>query len=73
MNMAVEHVAALVYHRNRHTINVFVWPAKTATPESTEDLRGYTVINHDANGLHYCVVSDLNAKELGDFAKLLGK
>jgi anti-sigma factor RsiW len=70
--LAGQTVAALVYHRNRHTINVFVWPAKTATPESTKDLRGYTVINRDANGLHYCIVSDLNAKELGDFANLLG-
>lgn len=66
-------VAALVYHRNQHTINVFVWPAKTAKPETAEDRRGYSIINRDVNGLHYCVVSDLNAKELTEFANLLAE
>jgi len=70
-------VAALVYKRNQqtnspgHTINVFVWPAKNAGAETTESLRGYNIINLDLNGLHYCVVSDLNMKELAEFAKLL--
>jgi len=67
-------VAALVYNRNKHTINVFVWPAKTATATATiQERRGYTVINRDANGLHYCVVSDLNAKELQEFRNLLAQ
>jgi anti-sigma factor RsiW len=66
-------VAALVYHRNQHTINVFVWPAKNKAPETSGERRGYSVINRDVNGLHYCIVSDLNAKELGDFANLLAE
>lgn len=66
-------VAALVYKRNQHTINVFVWPAKTSAADEIKNRRGYTVINRDLNGLHYCIVSDLNAKELADFANLLGK
>jgi len=65
-------VAALVYQRNKHTINAFVWPAKTASPNSVQEHRGYTVINRDINGLHYCIVSDLNGKELQEFANLLG-
>jgi anti-sigma factor RsiW len=65
-------VAALVYNRNKHTINAFVWPAKTAAATTTiQERRGYTVINRDANGLHYCIVSDLNAKELQEFGNLL--
>jgi hypothetical protein len=52
---------------------VFVWPAKSAIPETTEERRGYSIINRDVNGLHYLIVSDLNAKELGDFAKLFGE
>jgi anti-sigma factor RsiW len=65
-------VAALVYQRNKHTINAFVWPAKNATGNTIQERRGYTVINRDAHGLHYCIVSDLNGKELQEFAKLFG-
>ena len=66
-------VAALVYRHNKHFINVFIWPAQTANAGQTENVRGYSIINRDANGFHYCLVSDLNEKELGDLADLLGK
>ncbi|HSY74172.1 MAG TPA: anti-sigma factor [Dongiaceae bacterium] len=66
-------VAALVYRRNKHLINVFVWPAQGANTGKTENLRGYSVISRDVNGFHYCLVSDLNEKELGELADLLGK
>jgi len=65
-------VVALVYRRNQHPINVFVWPAKKAATPTTEERRGYSIINRDLNGLHYCIVSDLNGTELGEFADLLG-
>jgi anti-sigma factor RsiW len=66
-------VVALVYRRNRHTINVFVWPAKKSATSTIEDRRGYSIINRNLNGLHYCVVSDLNGKDLSDFTKLFGE
>jgi anti-sigma factor RsiW len=68
-------VAALVYRRNKHFINVFVWPVTGANELSPEpkNLRGFWVINRPANGLQYCLVSDLNEKELGELADLLGK
>ena len=66
-------VAALVYRHNKHVINVFVWPDAAAATAKTENLRGYFVINCGANGLHYCLVSDLNEKELGGLAALLMK
>jgi anti-sigma factor RsiW len=66
-------IAALVYRRNKHFINVFVWPAGKNSPEQIETVRGYVVINRDANGLHYCLVSDLNETELSELAGLLGK
>src|SRR5438094_6887678 len=68
-------VAALVYRRNKHFINVFVWPVQN-TGNGTSDLqkhRGYSVINRDADGLRYCVVFDLNEKELAEFANLFGR
>jgi anti-sigma factor RsiW len=64
-------VAALVYRRNKHLINVFVWPSRNAGDGGTGTLRGYSVINRDARELHYCLVSDLNEKELRDLADLL--
>jgi len=66
-------VAALVYRRNKHFINVFVWPAghSGGGKVAIKDRRGYSVINRETIGLHYCLVSDLNAKELAELANLL--
>jgi len=64
-------VAALVYRRNKHPINVFIWPAKNVAPATSEGYHGYSVIGRDANGMHYCFVSDLNATELNELARLL--
>jgi hypothetical protein len=58
------------HRRNQRTINVFAWPAKSATADTTQDRRGYSVINRNINGLHYPIVSDLNTKELTEFAAL---
>lgn len=68
-------VAALVYRRNQHYINVFAWPADHAAGEKTgtESHRGFNLISRDANGLHYVLVSDLNPGELGELADLVGK
>jgi anti-sigma factor RsiW len=67
-------VAALVYQRNKHFINVFMWPTPiTGDGKSvTEIRRGYSVINRETGGFHYCLVSDLNEKELEELARLFG-
>lgn len=67
-------VAALVYRRDRHLINVFVWPpvSDVGRKSKVERLRGYCVINREANGLHYCLVSDLNESALLKLAELFG-
>ncbi len=64
--------AALVYQRNKHFINVLVWhsDARDRSPESLERL-GYHLIHWVDNGRSVWVVSDLNAKELHEFAELL--
>jgi anti-sigma factor RsiW len=65
-------VAALVYRLNRHTINVFVWPA---TGESTEPsfavLQGFNVAHWRGDGMQFWAVSDVNAGELRNVARLL--
>src|SRR6185436_17555679 len=55
-------VAVLVYQRNKHFINVFVSPTESSGRGklTLEKRRGYSVINRETGGLHYCLVSDLN-------------
>jgi anti-sigma factor RsiW len=66
-------VAALVYQYKKHFINAFVWPSAkaNATAPVLENDRGYSVINFDANGFHYCLVSDAEGKALNEFGDLL--
>jgi anti-sigma factor RsiW len=68
-------VAALVYQRHKHTINVFVWPAVSAqerfAPATTQ--QGFHVVHFDHAGMTYWAVSDLNAEELGSFARMLAR
>jgi anti-sigma factor RsiW len=62
-------VAALVYHRRLHTVNLFVWPAKdTAERSFVKD--GFTVTEWSRSGLRYAAVSDIPAAELREFRKL---
>jgi len=66
-------VAALVYMRRLHVINVFVWPTtgadRAAAPAATR--QGYHVLHGVRGQMTFWVVSDLNADELAQFARLL--
>lgn len=65
-------IAALVYGRGKHIINVFLWPQEGADEGITQSVRqGYQVLQWRASGMRHVAVSDLNATELGQFAKLL--
>lgn len=59
-------VAALVYRRHGHAINVFVWP-DTAGAHMAKARDGYNLLNWTADGLTYWAVSDLNTVELKEF------
>ncbi len=64
-------VAALLYKRSQHPINVFEWPGgQGSTPESSS-LRGYNIIRWSQAGMAFWVVSDLNATELGEFVRYM--
>jgi len=64
-------VAALVYKRQSHVINLFVWPTSadaTATAIRTASSRdGYNIENWRAGGLNFWAVSDGNADDLARF------
>lgn len=68
-------VAALIYHRQKHPINLFVWPASqpTDTGLETATRNGYHLIHWVRGGMNYWAISDLNAAELQEFAQDLRK
>jgi anti-sigma factor RsiW len=65
-------VAALVYQRRKHTINLFIWPSSTgdlAAPR-TAKLQGFHILEWTRSGMTFCAVSDLNEAELQEFVLL---
>jgi anti-sigma factor RsiW len=64
-------VAALVYHRRAHIINVFIYPSTARMDPAQSQRRGYNIIHWAGEGMEYWAVSDLNASELQELVKLL--
>jgi anti-sigma factor RsiW len=63
--------AAIVYRRNQHVINALVWPAHTPDQSIRNGVeQGYHFIETVHGGMEFWIVSDLNADELTQFAKL---
>jgi len=68
-------VAALVYQRRLHPINLFVWiaPQKYAEKASPQTRQGYNILIWARDGMTYCAISDVAADEMQTFAALLEK
>src|SRR2546425_4342612 len=65
-------VAALVYGRRQHLINVFLWPAtRGAAGAATETRQGYHVLHWATPDDTHWAVSDLGLAELREFEQLL--
>jgi anti-sigma factor RsiW len=66
-------VAALVYKRREHFINLFVWPAKDQTDRPVRSLghQSYRISHWDRSGMSFWAISDLNAEEFAEFVRLL--
>lgn len=66
-------VAALVYQRRQHFINVLVWPAKSSSKSTTQASvsQGYNLVRWTNAGMEFWAVSDLNLAELQQFVQLL--
>ena len=66
-------VAALVYQRQKHVINLFIWPADPGSPNSMQVLnrQGYNLVRWVEGGMTYWAVSDLNPPELEEFIRLI--
>ena len=67
-------VAALVYQRRKHSINLFIWPStRSDQAEQQFSNHGYNIIHWTRSGASYWAVSDVNSADLGEFAKLVSR
>jgi anti-sigma factor RsiW len=71
-HVAGQPVAALVYQRRLHPIDVYIWPAGDRTAATdTRSIRGFQVRHWIRNGMSLWAVSDLNDGELDEFVRAL--
>ena len=66
-------VAALVYSRRQHVINVVLWPTARggALGPTTQTRQGYHLLHWNTPAYAYWVVSDLGLTELREFSRLV--
>ncbi len=66
-------VAALIYQRHKHFVNLFIWPAPRSsnTTEKPAVRQGYNLIHWNQSGMTFWAVSDLNPAELREFVELI--
>ena len=66
-------VAALVYQRRLHYINLFVWPSSDPRSEKVlqEKREGYNLLDWNQDGMTFWAVSDLANDEMQALARLL--
>jgi anti-sigma factor RsiW len=61
-------VAAIVYQRGRHTINLFVWPQGHGDDiDQSRQSQGYGLRHWRSGGMTYWAVSDVNPADLALF------
>ena len=64
-------VAALVYQRRKHFINLFVWPSTEQSAQQAVMRQGYNLIHWTHAGMTFWAASDLNYGEFNDFVRLI--
>jgi anti-sigma factor RsiW len=66
-------VAALLYQRRKHSINLFIWPSSpgdgAAPTKATQ--QGFHMTRWTSSGMTFWAVSDLNEGELQEFVRLV--
>jgi anti-sigma factor RsiW len=69
--LAHRRVAALVYRRRQHIIDLFIWPTSSAGAEGPSSRDGYNVVHWTSGSMTYWAVSDVSLPELEHFRDLL--
>jgi anti-sigma factor RsiW len=65
-------VAAIIYQRRKHYINLFIWPSDNKSlHENLYNENGYHVLGWKKSGMNYLAVSELGEKELKDFVEMI--
>jgi mycothiol system anti-sigma-R factor len=66
-------VAALIYQRRKHFINVFVWPdsAGSSSTQTITPRQGYNMMRWSRGGFQFWAASDVSAQDLAEFVHLL--
>ena len=63
-------VAALVYQRRKHLINLFIWPQQAGSSPLLRARQGYNVIHWNQGGMALWAISDVNLQDLREFQRL---
>jgi len=63
-------VAALAYGRDKHIIDLFIWPDSENLTPSSAARNGYNVVHWSSGGMNFWAVSDLEPGQLRDFVQL---
>ena len=64
-------VAALVYQRRKHLINLFIWPEHASSNIELRTLRGYNLVHWHQGGMAHWAVSDVNPGDLRELQRLV--
>jgi len=65
-------VAAIIYQRRKHYINLFIWPSETESLHGQlYNLNGYHALGWTKSGMNYLAVSELGEKELREFVQMI--
>ena len=67
-------VAALVYGRRKHVVNVFVWPTSEPDVSARSGSHlGYQWVGWRKGGMEFCAVSDTSAADLEQLQRLVAE
>jgi anti-sigma factor RsiW len=67
-------VAALVYQKRQHLINMFLWPTQAKNNDvalKSSTIQGFYLYHWAKGGMNYWVISDVSPKDLEEFVRLI--